>query len=77
MPHVHGKASLSRFEMPDPAIRKVLVPPTRYVFTVVLKMLQIKVLDWVGGTPFLPTDSSNPDFLAAIRSLRHEFPVDQ
>ena len=40
-------------------------------------MLQIKVLDWVGGTPFLPTDSSNPDFLAAIRSLRHEFPVDQ
>ena len=77
MPHIHGKASLSRFEMPDPDIWKLLVPLTSIWLHRGTQNAPNKCARLVGGTPFLPTDYSNPDFLAAIRRLRHEFPIDQ
>ena len=48
-------------------------------WTVACKLMKLgnKCARLGGGTPFLTTDYSNPDFLAAIRRLGHEFPIDQ
>lgn len=51
-------------------------PCLAYTFTEVLKTFQVRVVDWEEAlSPHWL--SLNPEYLAAVMWLRHEFPIDQ
>lgn len=62
--------------MPDPDFWKLVVPLTGICLH---RGSQNAPNEGVRlrGSPFSPLTLPNPDFLAAIRRLRHEFPIDQ